>query len=98
MGHVERSIGVTMRHDLDDLQRRWLAPSPNTQPPAPTDRERIIVMAYGVNPRLYLENGPAVEAAKARARSSAADYQSVWDALGREQRMALVERQLRTAA
>jgi phage-related baseplate assembly protein len=55
-------------------------------------------MAYGVNPRLYLENGPAVEAAKARARSSAADYQSVWDALGREQRMALIERQLRTAA
>ena len=55
-------------------------------------------MAYGLNPRLYLENGPAVEAAKAQARSSAAGYQSVWEALGREQRMAVIERQLRAAA
>ena len=55
-------------------------------------------MAYGLSPRLYLENGPAVEAAKAQARSSATEYQSVWDALGREQRMAIIDRQLRAAA
>ena len=55
-------------------------------------------MAYGLNPRLYLENGPAVEAGKARARSSAVEYQSVWEALGREQRMAIIDRQLRSAA
>lgn len=55
-------------------------------------------MAYGLNPRLYLENGPAIEAAKAQARSSATEYQSVWEALSREQRMAIVERQLRAAA
>ena len=55
-------------------------------------------MAYGLNPSLYLENGPAAEAAKAQARSSASGFQSVWDALGRDQRMAVVERQLRNAA
>ena len=55
-------------------------------------------MAYGLNPRLYLENGPAVEAARAQARSSATDYQSVWEALGREQRMAIIEREIRKAA
>ena len=62
------------------------------------DRERIIVMAYGVSHRLYLENGPAIEAAKAQARSSAASYQSIWEALDPKQRMALIDPQLRTAA
>ncbi len=61
------------------------------------DRERIIVMAYGVSPRLYVENGPAIEAAKAQVRSSATSYQSIWDALDAKQRLALVERQLGTA-
>ncbi len=51
-------------------------------------------MTYGANPRLYLENGPAVQAAKAQSRSSAANYQTVWDALSREQRLAVVERKL----
>ena len=55
-------------------------------------------MAYGVSPRLYLENGPAIEAAKAQARSSAASYQSMWEALEAKQRMAVIDRQLRTAA
>ena len=55
-------------------------------------------MAYGLNPRLYLENGPVIYADRAQKRSSATDYQSVWEALGREQRMAIVERQLRKAA
>ena len=55
-------------------------------------------MAYGVSPRLYLENGPAIEAAKAQARSSATSYQSIWEALDAKQRMAIIERQLRTAA
>ena len=55
-------------------------------------------MAYGVSPRLYLENGPAIEAAKAQARSSAASYQSMWEALEAKQRMVVIDRQLRTAA
>lgn len=55
-------------------------------------------MAYGLNPRLYLEDGPEIRAAEARKRSSASDHQSIWEALGREQRMAVVERQLRNAA
>ena len=55
-------------------------------------------MAYGVSPRLYLENGPTIEAAKAQARSSAARYQSIGEALDPKQRMALIDRQLRTAA
>lgn len=55
-------------------------------------------MAYGVSPRLYLENGPAVEAAKARGRSSAASYQSIWEALDPKQRMAIIDCQLRSAA
>lgn len=55
-------------------------------------------MAYGLSSRLYLEDGPAVRAAEAQARSSAAKFQSLWDALGREQRLAAVEHQLRNAA
>ena len=55
-------------------------------------------MAYGLNPRLYLENGPALEAAKAKARSSAVEYQSVWEALDREQRLVIIDRHLRKAA
>jgi phage-related baseplate assembly protein len=55
-------------------------------------------MAYGLNPRLYLENGPTAELAKAQARSSAAEYQSVWEALSREQRLAVIDRHLRPAA
>lgn len=55
-------------------------------------------MTYGVSPRLYLENGPAIEAAKAQARSSAANYQSIWDALDAKQRLTVIDRQLRTAA
>ncbi len=54
-------------------------------------------MAYGVSPRLYVENGPAIEAAKAQVRSSATSYQRIWDALDAKQRLALVERQLGTA-
>ena len=46
-------------------------------------------MAYGLNTRLFIENGPAVFAAGARARSRAA-----WRALGPERRLQLVDRAL----
>lgn len=50
-------------------------------------------MAYGLNNRLFIENGPAVFAAGARARSSAA-----WRALDPERRLKLIDRALAQAA
>ena len=46
-------------------------------------------MAYGLNNRLFVENGPAIHAAAARARSTAQ-----WRALGSERRLELVDRAL----
>ena len=54
-------------------------------------------MAYGLNPRLFLENGPAIQAAAAHARSSSDSYRA-WAGLDAERRLALIEKALRTAA
>lgn len=54
-------------------------------------------MAYGLNTRLFLENGPAVHAAAAHARSSSDAYRA-WVALDPERRLALVDKALRSAA
>ena len=54
-------------------------------------------MAYGVDPGLFLENGPAVHAAAAHARSSTGAYRA-WSGLDPERRLALVEKALRLAA
>lgn len=54
-------------------------------------------MAYGLDPRLFLENGPALQAAAAHSRSSSNAYRA-WIRLDSERRIALVERALRPAA
>lgn len=54
-------------------------------------------MAYGLDPRLFLENGPANQAALVHARSSSDAYRA-WSRLNSERRFALVERALRPAA
>ena len=50
-------------------------------------------MAYGLSPRLFVENGPAVTAAKVHARSSSDAFRA-WSGLDPERRLALVERAL----
>ena len=51
-------------------------------------------MAYGLNPRLFIENGPALRAADALANSSS----RAWQSFDRERRLALVETALKSAA
>ena len=53
-------------------------------------------MAYGLDPRLFLENGPANQAALVHARTSSDAYRA-WSRLNSERRFALVEK-LRPAA
>ena len=53
-------------------------------------------MTYGLNPRLFLENGPAIQAAAAHARSSSDAYRA-WAGLDAEHRLELVEQALRPA-
>lgn len=54
-------------------------------------------MAYGLEPRLFVENGPAVTAANAHARSSSDAFRA-WSGLDPERRLAIVERALRGPA
>lgn len=54
-------------------------------------------MAYGFNPRLFLENGPVIRAAEARARSSSAPFHA-WRSFDRERRLQLIEQALRVPA
>jgi hypothetical protein len=54
-------------------------------------------MAYGLDPRLFLENGPAIHARAVHARSSTKAFRA-WSGLDAEHRMALVERALHAAA
>jgi len=54
-------------------------------------------MAYGLNPRLFLENGPAIRAAEAHSRSSSDAFRA-WGGLDADKRLALVDRALRRAA
>ena len=51
-------------------------------------------MAYGLSPRLFIENGPAVRAANARAHTSS----RAWLSFDRDRRLALVETALKTPA
>jgi hypothetical protein len=53
-------------------------------------------MAYGLNPRLFVENGPAVTAAEAHGTRSSAMYRA-WRDLKPERRLAIVERALKPA-
>ncbi len=53
-------------------------------------------MAYGLNPRLYVENGPAVMASESRPSRSSTVYRA-WGDLSRECRLAVVEQALHPA-
>ncbi len=54
-------------------------------------------MAYGLNPGLFVENGPAVQAAGALAHSSSNSFRA-WKSVDREHRFELVETALRAPA
>lgn len=54
-------------------------------------------MTYGLNPRLFIENGPAIQAADALANSSSNSYRA-WQSFDREHRFALVETALKMPA
>ena len=54
-------------------------------------------MAYGLNARLFIENGPAIHAAQAHARSSSNAFRA-WGGLDADKRLALIEKALREAA
>ena len=53
-------------------------------------------MAYGLNPRLFVENGPAVTAAELQSPRSSMVYRA-WRRLPAERRLALVEKALKPA-
>ena len=54
-------------------------------------------MAYGLNSRLFIENGPAIRAAQAHARSSSNAFRA-WGGLDADKRLALIEKALRKPA
>jgi hypothetical protein len=54
-------------------------------------------MAYGLNARLFIENGPAIRAAQAHARSSSNAFRA-WGGLDADKRLALIEKALRKPA
>ena len=53
-------------------------------------------MAYGLNPQLFVENGPAITAAHGQSPRSSTVYRA-WRGLDRERRLAIVERALKPA-
>ena len=54
-------------------------------------------MTYGLNPRLFVENGPALSAADAQSRSASTAFRA-WRSLDEDHRLAAVEDALRSAA
>ena len=50
-------------------------------------------MAYGLNPRLFVENGPALQASGVLARSSTNAFRA-WRKLSPDGRLALVDKAL----
>ena len=54
-------------------------------------------MAYGLNTRLFIENGPAIQAADALAHSSSHAFRA-WQSANRERRLALIETALKAPA
>ena len=53
-------------------------------------------MAYGLHPRLFVENGPAVTAAEAQGPRSSTMYRG-WRGLNPDRRLAIIEKALRPA-
>jgi hypothetical protein len=50
-------------------------------------------MTYGLSPRLFVENGPAIRAAEAHLRSSSDTFRA-WTGLDADRRLALVDKAL----
>ena len=98
MTPVEALIGAVT---IESIDRSQAAAGPNgILSPAPAtgggDMEEANV-TYGLNPRLFLENGPALQAAAAHARSSSDAYRA-WAGLDAKHRLELVEKALHSAA
>jgi hypothetical protein len=98
MTFVEALIGAVTIDSIDRSQAAAgrngiLSPAPRT---GGGNKEEANV-TYGLNPRLFLENGPAIQAAAAHARSSADAYRA-WAGLDAEHRLELIEKALRPAA
>ena len=53
-------------------------------------------MAYGLDPKLFIENGPAVTASQSQSPRSSTVYRH-WRSLDRKRRLAAVERALAPA-
>lgn len=53
-------------------------------------------MAYGLNPQLFIENGPALKAVEMRGPRSSTVYRA-WRGLDRDRRLAIVEKALDAA-
>ena len=54
-------------------------------------------MTYGLSPRLFIENGPAIRAAQAHASSSSNAFRA-WGGLDADKRLALIDKALRKPA
>ena len=54
-------------------------------------------MAYGLNPRLFVENGPAIRSADALAHSSSNAFRA-WQSFDPDRRLSAVERALKAVA
>ena len=98
MTRVEALIGAVTTKNIDGSQAAAgpigiLSPAPG---PGSGQKEEANV-TYGLNPRLFLENGPAIQAAAAHSRSSSDAYRA-WAGLDAEHRLELVEKALHPAA
>jgi hypothetical protein len=98
MPFVEALIGP---ETIESVDRSQAAAGPNgilspTPEPAAAKKEDAN-MAYGLNPRLFVENGPAIHAAAAHSRSSSDAFRA-WAGLDAEHRLELIEKALKEAA
>lgn len=98
MTFVEALIGSETTKNIDESQAAAgpigiLSPAPAT---GGGEKEEANV-TYGLNPRLFLENGPAVQAAAAHSRSHSDAYRA-WAGLDAEHRLELIEKALHHAA
>ena len=95
---VEALIGA---ETIESVDRSQAAAGPNgILSPAPRTgggKKQEANVTYGLNPRLFVENGPAIQAAAAHARSSADAYRA-WAGLDAEHRLELIEKALHDAA
>ena len=98
MTRVEALIGAVTTKNIDESQAAAgpigiLSPAPAT---GGGEKEEANV-TYGLNPRLFLENGPAIQAAAAHARSSSDAYRA-WAGLDAEHRTLIIGRGMKAGS